>query len=87
MFYILTNLPQLAWHLASTQQTTFNALMHKLGSQQILRERIFQKLVDTFSQTVTQFAPVDGDPASLGYEIQNLVSFVPLFRINNLQTC
>ena len=62
MFYIFANLAQLIKRMQSTRHTTAHRLNDDLGRQQILRERIFCKLSNTFEQFGPPFTACRGWP-------------------------
>ena len=70
MFYIFANLAQLIKRMQSTRHTTAHRLNDDLGRQQILRERIFCKLSNTFEQFGPPFTACRGWPPLRTYRYQ-----------------
>ena len=56
------NLAQLIWRMQSTRLVTSTTLIHNLGRQLILRERIFCKLAHPFELRVPPFATGQSHP-------------------------
>ena len=63
MYYIFANLAQLIWRMQSTRLVTSTTLIHNLGRQLILWERIFCKLVHPFEELSGQLVACRCEPS------------------------